>query len=277
MKFFTPQLNDIAKLFQLPEISKSVEIKINLEFQDIEANLLRQKILRTKQTSQVHYIIQSPIHEHDPNLAYLFSPLILSILGYHCIYSTINTPTVQQIMNRFGNIQYKLNIQQVMRNSRLYYDFYQNYYTTLDFLQHGLIKALSQPNLKYIYLICNASTIDTEVLQRLENFLNIKIILIKKDTFHDENIPLVEYIKLKQLFFKNKTDDYDDLCTQFSHKIANILQYCDHLDIKYQEQLINDLFYSEQIYECFSVYSEYIQTVIQNKKSFVDRNMILSL
>ena len=66
-----------------------------------------------------------------------------------------------------------------------------------------------------------------------------------------------------QLLFKNKNDKYIQLCTKFSKINAKLLKILNLYSFDQAQLLIDDMFYSEHIFEKLSVYGEYMQTKIQ--------------
>jgi hypothetical protein len=54
---------------------------------------------------------------------------------------------------------------------------------------------------------------------------------------------------------------------KFSEINAELLQYCDSYNTQQTIHLIEDMFYSEHIYEKLSVYAEYMQTCLQHQNS----------
>ena len=71
--FVTKELNALTYLFQDREPSQLVQEQLRLEYVNLEATLLRGKVLRDFSKDRVAYIAQSPIGENDNNLGYLLS------------------------------------------------------------------------------------------------------------------------------------------------------------------------------------------------------------
>ena len=72
--FITKELNALTQLFQSKVPSQAVQQQLSLEYVNLEATLLRGKILRDFSKEKVAYIAQAEIVENDNNLAYLFAP-----------------------------------------------------------------------------------------------------------------------------------------------------------------------------------------------------------
>ena len=78
------------------------------KYVNLEATLLRAKILRNFAKKSGLYIVQSEIEEQQSNLGFLFSPFILANLNKPVIYST---PMSQPVLNILIYIdQHYLNI-----------------------------------------------------------------------------------------------------------------------------------------------------------------------
>ena len=76
--FVTKELNAITQLFQDGEVSQAVQEQLHLDYVNLEATLLRGKVLRDFSKEKVAYIVQAKIEENDNNLGYLFAPFIIA-------------------------------------------------------------------------------------------------------------------------------------------------------------------------------------------------------
>jgi len=74
-------------------------------------------------------------------------------------------------------------------------------------------------------------------------------------------------LDMRQLLFKNKDETYVKLCAQFAQLNAQLVGLCDTFTASQMTHLIDDMFYSEHIFEKLSVYSEYMQTLLQSQHS----------
>lgn len=86
--FITKELNALTQLFQSKVPSQAVQQQLSLEYVNLEATLLRGKILRDFSKEKVAYIAQAEIVENDNNLAYLFAPFMIANLNQPVIYTT---------------------------------------------------------------------------------------------------------------------------------------------------------------------------------------------
>lgn len=134
----------------------------------------------------------------------------------------------------------------------------------IDFLFKALIQALCQTDLDTLFLITDIR-FDEKKLQLLQDFLDIKIYVIStsKHTALLKDHPL----SLKKLLFKSKDDFHRNVCKSFSEMNANLVVSTDLFTHQQATHLVEDMFYSEHIFEKLSIYAEYIQTHIQNDQA----------
>lgn len=78
---------------------------------------------------------------------------------------------------------------------------------------------------------------------------------------------------MRKLLFKNKDETYVQLCAQFAQMNAELVGLCDTFTTHQMTHLIDDMFYSEHIFEKLSVYSEYIQTLLQSQQSIRQKEL----
>ena len=117
----------------------------------------------------------------------------------------------------------------------------------------------------HIFLVTHLS-LDQQQIQILENYFDVKI-----DVIHADRRPSMlndELINTRRLLFKNKDEAHKSLCTLFSSLNANLVAKIGQFSPTQAAHLIEDMFYSEHIFEKLSVYAEYMQTRIQNGASF---------
>ena len=84
--------------------------------------------------------------------------------------------------------------------------------------------------------------------------------------------PLI-LLGLARSFFKNKDEAYVQLCARFAQMNAALVGLCDTFTASQMTHLIDDMFYSEHIFEKLSVYSEYIQTLLQSQQSIRQKEL----
>ncbi|MFW2788140.1 hypothetical protein ACN6QX_19960, partial [Acinetobacter baumannii] len=105
--------------------------------------------------------------------------------------------------------------------------------------------------------------LDLETLKQLEQFLKIKIHWVK--VVKDEGLKDLDQLDMRKLLFKNKDETHVQLCVLFAQMNAALVCLCDTFTASQMTHLIDDMFYSEHIFEKLSVYSEYMQTLLQSQ------------
>ncbi|EOG9696556.1 hypothetical protein ACLMOY_003839, partial [Acinetobacter baumannii] len=133
-----------------------------------------------------------------------------------------------------------------------------------EFIYLNLIKALCRSDISTVFLITHLE-LDLETLKQLEQFLKIKIHWVK--VVKDEGLKDLDQLDMRKLLFKNKDETHVQLCVLFAQMNAALVCLCDTFTASQMTHLIDDMFYSEHIFEKLSVYSEYMQTLLQSQHS----------
>ena len=277
--FVSTQLNLLSKIFTKQICSESILDKLNQEFVNVEATLLRAKVLREFSKQKFTSIIQSAIKRNNPQvieseLAYLFSPFILSNLNQTVIYSTPLTDQVSQILKTYYQVEKTLNLKHMdenaLTNLNLFLDLQDNQCSDEEFIFIQLLKALMQAEVSNIFLIIDKH-INIDDFAEIEKFFNVRIFLIQPNKLKKvfgENVEKIQgTLDMQQLLFKRKDEFHIFLSRYFSEMNAEILCLLEMYDYGVAIDLVEDMFYSEHIYEKLSVYSEYMQTKLQGKSS----------
>jgi len=265
--FITKELNALTQLFQSKVPSQAVQQQLSLEYVNLEATLLRGKVLRDFSKEKVAYIAQAEIVGNDNNLAYLFAPFMIANLNQPVIYTTPVSSSVLKILNQYYQADKSVNlkIEDVIHSMKLYIELVDDAKVEQDFLFRCLVKALCRTDVFHIFLITHLS-LDQQQIQILEDYFDVKI-----DVIHADSRPSMlndELINTRRLLFKNKDEAHKTLCTLFSGLNANLVAKIGQFSPAQAAHLIEDMFYSEHIFEKLSVYAEYMQTRIQNGASF---------
>lgn len=262
----TEKLNTLLELIEIQVISEQLKHKLQQQYVNLEATLLRAKVLREFSKLKVHYIIQSEIQAQQASLAFLFSPFILANLNKTVIYNTPASLPVLNILNKYYPLEQKQNVKidDVLNTLNIYLDLSFTELEETDFLYFSMIKALCRADISSIFIITNLK-IDPAKKEELEIFFKVNIYLI--NTQHHQKMIDSDALNIRKLLFKNKDAEYTKLCEEFSVINAELLQYCDSYNKHQSIHLIEDMFYSEHIYEKLSVYAEYMQTCLQHQKS----------
>ncbi len=271
--FVTEELNAMTAVFEDSMPSSLIKEELQLEYVNLEATLLRAKVLRNFAKEKVTYIVQTQIYENDQNLAYLFAPFVLANLNQPVIYTTLNSSSILKILNQYyqAETRVKLNVIDLLQSLKVYVDVVDQPKNQEDFLFRNLVKALCRSDISQIFLI-TSSAMNHQQLQQLQNFLSVKISVIQ--TVCEESIVKDEMLNTRKLLFKNKDDFHRNICTLFSSLNAKLIAQISQLSEVQAAHLIEDMFYSEHIFEKLSVYAEYMQTHIQNGSSYKTLSII---
>ncbi|QER39320.1 hypothetical protein F2A31_06220 [Acinetobacter suaedae] len=267
MKFVTPELNAITRLFPEQHPSEWIQHKLCLEYVNLEATLLRAKVLRNFSKARVVYIAQAQIVKNDNNLAYLFAPLIIANLNQSVIYTTSYSLSVFKILNQYyqSDRSIHLKIEEVIQSLNLYIDLVDQPRNEEDFLYRSLIKALCRTDVSEVFLITYLR-IDEVQLCILQDYFEIKIHVIYADK--QRSVVNDDLINTRKLLFKTKDEFHRNLCVLFSQLNTSLIAQTGQFNQQQAMHLIEDMFYSEHIFEKLSVYGEYMQTRIQNGANF---------
>ena len=261
--FVTENLNRIPELIEQGVFSEKLQKKLAQKFVNLEATLLRAKVLRELSKAKVDYIVQSAIQPEQASLAYLFAPFILGNLNQSTIYHSQATAPVLNVLNRYYQAEKKLHLKMddVLQALNIYLDLQDTDLDEVEFFYYALLNALCRADVTQIYVITDLK-LDTEKIAAVEQFFKIKIHLISTDP--SDKIMNCAELNMRQLLFKRKDQDYIELCEKFSKLNAQLLSVSGRYNPTQAKQLVEDMFYAEHIYEKLSVYAEYMQTCIQN-------------
>lgn len=251
--------NRIAEILGVKQFSNALQHLLRQQYVNIDATLLRSKVLRNFSKAKTHVMIQSAIPNAHSSLAYLFAPFVLAHLNQKVIYTTPATDAVCDVLHRDdqADIAVFQQDEQALTELNVLIDLLPTDLLDQDFLHLALVKALCRSDLSQIFLLSHLS-IDLEKCAELEQFFQIKIKVLPT-----QNLPAMDLdapLDLRQLLFKDKDQRYRDLCNQFSILNGQLLIGCDHYSESQLRHLVEDMFYSEHLYEKLSVYSEFIQT-----------------
>ena len=265
--FITKELNAMTQLFKETAPSQSVQQQLALEYVNLEATLLRAKVLRDFSTEKIVYIAQAQIAQNDNNLGYLFAPFIIANLNQRVMYTTPISTAVLTILNQYYQAKESLNlkIEEVMQSLQLFVDLIWHSSGEQDFLYRCLVKALCRSDVSHIFVITHLS-LNHDQLQILADYSKVKIDVIRANT--TKSLINDESINTNKLLFKNKDELHKSVCTLFSHLNAQLISKVGHFSQAQAAHLIEDMFYSEHIVEKLSVYGEYMQTRLQNTAGF---------
>ncbi|EKU39628.1 MULTISPECIES: hypothetical protein [Acinetobacter] len=270
--FITSQLNVLHKIIKNQPIPASILAQLEQTYVNFEATLLRAKVLRDFSKGETVYLIQSHIGPQQSSVAYLFSPFIFANLNKPSIYTTPATVPVLSILNKYYQAEKKVlfKVDEVLESLKIYIDLELAELNEVEFIYLSLIKALCRSDLSTVFFITGLD-LDLEHLKELEQFLKVKIYWINPKQSGD--LKDIKDLEMKKLLFKNKDETYVKLCAQFAQMNAALVGLCDTFTTPQMTHLIDDMFYSEHIFEKLSVYSEYMQTLLQSQQSIRQKEL----
>lgn len=261
--FVTKSLNKIPEIIEQGILSEKLNKKLTQKFVNLEATLLRAKVLRELSKEKADYIVQSAIQNEQSSLAYLLAPFILGNLNQTTIYHSQATAPVLNLLSRYYQAEKKqhLKIDDVLEALNIYLDLHDIDLDDVDFFYYALLHALCRADISQIFLITHLK-LDTQKIAEIEQFFKIKIHYIHTDPL-DKMMDSTE-LNMRKLLFKNKDQQYIELCEKFSKLNAQLLSVSGRYSQTQAKQLVEDMFYAEHIYEKLSVYAEYMQTRLQH-------------
>ncbi|MGO3385474.1 MAG: hypothetical protein ACTIMQ_12180, partial [Acinetobacter guillouiae] len=227
--FVTTQLNVLTQVLCEHGCSENVIEQLNQRFVNLEATLLRAKVLREFSKKKSTAIIQSAITSNHLSLAYLFSPFILANLNQTVLYSTVLTAQVQDILKPYYQVEKTMNLTKddvVLESLNLFLDLQDQTWDAQEFVYFQLFKALTQAEVDRIFLITD-QPINPDYLFEIECFFKVRIFLVNPENDQDGlNLQLDHHdhkLNMQKLLFKYKDDFYVALCRKFSEMNAKIL------------------------------------------------------
>lgn len=261
--FVTESLNRIAEIIEQGVFSAKLKKKLTQKIVNLEATLLRAKVLRELAKMKVNYIVQSKIENEQSSLAYLFAPFILGNLNQTSIYHSPATVPLLNLLNRYYQAEEKthLKIDDVLQALNIYLDLHDTDLDDVEFFYYALMNALCRADVTQIFLITHLK-LDTQKITEIEKFFKIKIYCISTNLL--DKIKDSAELNMRQLLCKNKDQSYIELCEKFSKLNAQLLSANGSYSQEQATQLVEDMFYAEHIYEKLSVYGEYMQTCLQH-------------
>lgn len=223
--------------------------------------LLDAKKIRLTHEQRFTYVVHGSSQSDGCGVAYVFLPFILANLNQPTVYHAVYTEQVQQLFKTYyqSHLGIDLNINTALLSLKLYLNF-QEPDQQVHLLYQGLLAALKKPEVSRIILITDLD-LNQDALSVLAKEYAVTIDLyIPQHLSFDSKV-----IENKQLFFKYKDEAHTLMCRRLAEINAPMITGSG-LSLEQATCLIEDMFYAEHIYEKLSVYGEYIQTQLQERK-----------
>jgi len=246
--------------FELNQID-SAKILQRLAIESIEEfdSLLQQNLaIRATQQTSHQYIIQSSTLENS--LSYLFTPFIQAVLNQNTVYIAPRTNIVEQVYTHYFRLDaLALQNQQSILEMSLCLDLVPADFNAIEFKLYALAKALLDPACQHIVMIGKGG-LEPNIKDQLTQVFKIKVdeISLNQQQFD------VSEIDFKKLFWKRKTPELAHICQRIARENAALIGQNLHLKLKDAEHLIDDLMYSEHLFEKLSVFGEFTETIFKN-------------
>lgn len=261
--FKTEILQQLSEVFNSEICFDDILKCLDLDLHELTTQLLHAAQCRIQEQANCTAIIQSAIHLQSYDIAYLFSPFILSNLNQKTIYTTPKTKTVSNIFNQY----FDTSEMELAKNTEILQDLnFSIQFSNIEqdntvFLYQYLFAALCNKKVKNIFILSEIKTHSNQ-LKSLEIQFGVRIFMISST---HKKLDILD-LDMRKLLFKNKDVQYVELCADFSEMNAQILVPLVTLTLDQATHLVDDMFYSEHVFEKLSVYSEYMTTRIFNAK-----------
>ena len=218
---------------------------------------LRRQYRTQSQTPEHHYIIQTAITENS--LSYLFYPFISAVLEFKTVFIAAKQPVLSKVYAHYFQLDaLDLEQQQSMNEMHLCFDILAAGIRDCDIQLYGLCKAILDPACQQVYIITTQG-FDNQDLMRLEQMVNIELHPIALESYPQH----IAEIDFKQLFWKRKTTAASISCQKIAYFNAPLLSLQLNVPLHKAEHLIDDLLYSEHIFEKLSVFGEFSDTILK--------------
>ena len=225
---------------------------------EFEAMLQQSVNARSAEKSSHNYIIQSSTLTNS--LSYLFSPFIHAVLNQNTIYIAPRQNIVEQVYAHYFRLDaLALANQQSITEMNLCLDLVPTEFNAAEFGIYAFAKALIDPACRHITVI-GQSRLNQAMKDKLVQTYNVQIdeIVLEQKQFD------LTKIDFKKLFWKIKTPELAQVCHSIAHENAPLVSRQFHMKLNDAEHLIDDLMYSEHLFEKLSVFAEFTETIFKN-------------
>lgn len=256
-----------------------LQLATQLGFKDVvslERTLRERAVIRHKPqhdsqqpiASGHHYIIQSSVSENS--LSYLFYPFISAVLGFKTRFIAAKHAVLANVYAHYFQLEaLELEKQQSINEMDLCFDVLAADLSPADVQLYALCKALLDPICQQIYII-TAHAFESQDLMRLAQVANIELHPIALEAC-PQNLADIDF---KQLFWKRKTTAASITCQKIAYINAPLLSLQLNVPLQKAEHLIDDLLYSEHIFEKLSVFGEFSDTILKQHHLTTSRSML---
>lgn len=215
--------------------------------------------VRALKTEPQHYYIAQ--NTNAPNsLSHLFLPFISAVLNLKTVYISSRNKLIEQVYPHYFPLEaLALQKRQSINEMNLCFDLLADHFQAKDIQLYALCKALLDPNCQQVYMLGELEY-SSFLIDTLKTLAHIEIINIALyETEQDLN-----KINFKQLFWKTKNNESTIACHHIAHANAPLLSQLLQIPSDKAAHLIDDLLYSEHIFEKLSVFGEFTETILKH-------------
>lgn len=191
--------------------------------------------------------------------SYVFSPLILSVLKHKTIFISPENQVLEQILAEYFRVEaLKLNHQQALLDMDICFDLAAAELSSQELQQYAALKAALDPDCKSLIVMGNE--LDAS-LQELLQQAGIQLIQYHLVPQHFD----LSEIEYKKLLWKRKSSEIASICEQITLANVDLVTRMSRMQKIDAERLIDDLMYSEHLFEKVSVFGEFTETIYKHQ------------
>ncbi|WP_407307112.1 hypothetical protein [Acinetobacter sp.] len=139
-------------------------------------------------------------------------------------------------------------------------------FNAAEFKMYALAKALLDPASQHLTMI-GQSGLNPSTKQKLETVFQVHI----DEVLPDQKQFALSKIDFKKFLWKRKTAELAQVCQSIAQENAVLVSCQFHIKLNDAEHLIDDLMYSEHLFEKLSVFGEFTETIFKNKLELESR------
>jgi len=215
---------------------------------------------RQNNAGQHYYLVQNSVSENS--LSYLFAPFINAVLNLKTVYIASKQGVIEQVYPHYFQLDaLALQKQQSMNDMQVSFDLLANDFEAADIQLYGLCKALLDEHCHQLYIF-SEQAIEATFIAEIQALAHIEVVVIPLLQAKQD----INEINFKQLFWKTKTAESSQLCRSIASTNAPLLSQLLKVKLSRAEHLIDDLLYSEHIFEKLSVFGEFTETILKHHR-----------
>ncbi|ATO20406.1 hypothetical protein BS636_12395 [Acinetobacter sp. LoGeW2-3] len=209
-------------------------------------------------TETIHHVML--LDQFDASrLSYVFSPLILSVLKHKTIFISPANAELQQVLGEYFRVEaLQLKHTQALQEMDICFNLAVDSCSVQDLQRYAVFKALLDPHCKSLIVI--GTELDSSLKILVESF-GVQVIQQK---LMQQHFDLTE-IEFRKLLWKRKTDPVAEVCKEITTANIELVTQLSGIQNSDAERLIDDLMYSEHLFEKVSVFGEFTETIYKHQ------------